>query len=866
MPPFKPLRLFLFLTIFAVSALAQNLTETALKIRASIENKDYQTAVGALETLEKSDKKIFEANNYDYLLARASEKNGDFAAAMAAYQAVVNRNSILSEYALSHLAQIARASGNLMLERLYLNELLALAAPDSLLIDAADARMTRSYFESKNFDAVIQFAERGAQSAELKLEENSKSQTPNAENKNEKIISRAPQSGEAREDSSLLGQAYLRVGKPSEARAIFTRLIDGLPDAGQPDDYALTAAKSLDEIDGGRENSGKSAPEIPEVEHLKRARVYQFNRNFPLARLHYQAIVERYPQSEAVADALFQIGRGFAQERNFNESVNWFERVSAEFPDAPVAKDALAQAASAYARAGKPKVAIARYQTFIEKYPNAENLDRAYLNIVDVLRDQQGEDANALKWAAKTQEVFKGKLPEAVALFTQARIHIALSDWQKALADLNALQNFSDLGGARVPGGTNKAETTFLRALVLENVNSFGEAIDVYLSIPDGRNEYYGWRASERLRALANDEKTSSIVRQKFDGLNEITKQNISVANAENVRQSAQSAVRLLSDDENRGEISAAANQTKKEILLGRLRQAYALLPAYQKVPGGKLLEFGRREITKEARADKNQNSHRNLADELFFLGLYDEAAPELEANAQAAKKLMFREQIAVGKEQKAKNENLKSSDFDYTLAVFYKRGERANRAVAYSEPLWRNVPADYQIELIPREQIELLYPAPYREALLKYAPERNVDARLLLSIMRQESRFRADVKSVAAARGLMQFISTTGETLAGELGRKNFKQDELYNPPTAILFGAQYLSDLFKQFPNQPQAVAAGYNGGEDNVLRWLKRANTTNADRYVPEIVYTQSKDYVYKVMANYRVYQMFYDEKLK
>ncbi|HEX9961605.1 MAG TPA: lytic transglycosylase domain-containing protein, partial [Pyrinomonadaceae bacterium] len=205
-------------------------------------------------------------------------------------------------------------------------------------------------------------------------------------------------------------------------------------------------------------------------------------------------------------------------------------------------------------------------------------------------------------------------------------------------------------------------------------------------------------------------------------------------------------------------------------------------------------------------------------------------------------------------------------ADTAYTLAVFYKRGDMANRAIAYVEPLWRNVPADYQIELIPREQIELLYPAPYREALLQYAPERNLDPRFALSIMRQESRYRADVKSYAAARGLMQFISDTANRIAVELGRKNFRQDELYNPPVAVLFGSQYLENLFRMFPNQPQAVAASYNGGETNMQRWLARAKSDQPDRYVPEILFSQSKDYVYRVMANYRVYQLIYDEKLK
>ena len=140
------------------------------------------------------------------------------------------------------------------------------------------------------------------------------------------------------------------------------------------------------------------------------------------------------------------------------------------------------------------------------------------------------------------------------------------------------------------------------------------------------------------------------------------------------------------------------------------------------------------------------------------------------------------------------------------------------------------------------------------------------VDPRFALSIMRQESRFRADVKSVAAARGLMQFISSTSGKIAQELDLENFRQDELYDPPTAVLFGSQYLSNLFKQFPAQPQAVAASYNGGEDNMARWLTRSKSNSPDLYVPEIAFSQTKDYVYKVMANYSVYQFLYDENLK
>src|SRR3712207_6087452 len=97
----------IFIAFFAFSTYAQDFSQ---KIRSAVENRDYAQATAELENLRRADKKVFELNNYDYLLARMAEKRGDFALAMANYQAVVARNSVLREYALWHLSQIARAS------------------------------------------------------------------------------------------------------------------------------------------------------------------------------------------------------------------------------------------------------------------------------------------------------------------------------------------------------------------------------------------------------------------------------------------------------------------------------------------------------------------------------------------------------------------------------------------------------------------------------------------------------------------------------------------------------------------------------------------------------------------------------------
>ena len=816
----------IFLLLLTVASLfAQTPSETHRKILQAVESRDYAAAAAELEALKKSDKTLFEINNYDYLLARVAEKKGDPATAAANYQAVVNRRSELSEYALWHLAELARASGNFLLERSFLHEIESFA-PVSLLHPAARARLTRSYFESKNYEAVIRRLTFPAGAP--------------PDNKNN--AQPAANDERIRENLVLLGEAYLQSGRIEEARQTFTKLINNLQTPAQPDDYALAGARGLDRLENGAQ-FGQTVASLTDLNHLQRALIYQFNRDFAAARLHYQAIIKNQPQSGIVPDALYQTGRGYVQEANFVEAINWFERVMEQFPEHPVARDALTQAASAYARVGKPREAVTRYQKFIEKYPDAENIDRAYLNIVDVLRDT-GADTEALKWAQRTQEAFRGKLPEAVALFAQLRIRLAQNDWQNALADAEKLRAFNDLGGTRVPGGTNKAEVTFLKALALENLSRFQEAMDVYLSIPDGRGEYYGWRATERLKALAAAPRAEPLIRQKIE---ELTK-NIELRNAEAQRKAAQDVLRL------------STNAETREKMLDIVKKAYATLPDYQKVPNFKLLELGRREVTREKRAAAG-NHHQNIADELLFLGLYDEGTPELEkAEEEKARKESEKTN------SKSELTNPKSDDFNYTLAVFYKRGEMAHRAVAFIEPLWRAVPAEYQIELMPRDQAELLYPAPYADALLRDAPPRGVDPRFVLSIMRQESRYRADVKSAAAARGLMQFISTTASQIARELNRPNFRQDELYNPPTAVLFGAQYLSNIYRLFPASHAAVAASYNGGEDNMRRWLARSKSEAPDRYVPEIIFSQSKDYAYKVMANFRVYQTLYDENLK
>jgi peptidoglycan lytic transglycosylase len=790
---------------FSAAALAQTPAENQKRIQAALEAGNLNAAIAELQALKTSNARQFAANNYDYLLGRLTERNGDAAGSTATYQSVVARNSVLSQYALWRLALLARSTGDLVLERERLRQLITLA-PESLLREAASLRIGQSFYESRDFVAAISALQpltafKGKATARLAL--------------------------------SLMAEAYLESGNQPEARVAFANLIAQMPDASRPDDFALAAARSLDALDT---TGGKYLP-LSESEHLLRASIYQFNRDFERARTHYIAVVESNSQSGAVPNALYQVGRGYYLQQRYDDALQYLGRVE-RFPDSLITRDALALVAATHSRLGRVDEAVAAYKLFIQRFPDAPNSERPYVNVIDLFHEA-GRYKEALNWVEQARTKFKNEPGVALAQFAQLRIHLAQNKWQEVISNADRLEQISTLISESLLGSTTLSEVHFLRASALEQLGKFNEAITAYLTIPDGRDEYYGQRATQRLKALIEDSRTRALVQFRLDSLRAESTRSLAAGAADQARRSAQSALRMASVPSTRNE------------LLEIIRKTYEELPAY-KLPRFNTVALGRQIVVEKPPSQQAEASHTALAQELLFLGLYDEGVPEFVADAVITPK-------------KAPPTASAISDTDFTLALYSLRGGLANRAIRFAEQVWKTVPSDYLLELAPHELVELLYPIPFRESLLKHAVAREVDPRFVLSIARQESRFRTDVKSAAAARGLMQFIPATATDVAKQLNYSDFRQDELYNADISILFGVQYLAALARQFPEMPEAVAASYNGGADNMARWMARSRSHDPVRYVPEIGFSQTKDYVFKVMTNFWIYQQLYDKQL-
>jgi soluble lytic murein transglycosylase len=162
-------------------------------------------------------------------------------------------------------------------------------------------------------------------------------------------------------------------------------------------------------------------------------------------------------------------------------------------------------------------------------------------------------------------------------------------------------------------------------------------------------------------------------------------------------------------------------------------------------------------------------------------------------------------------------------------------------------------------------DSVAELYPAPYRQAILNASKSRKLDPRFILALIRQESVFKPLAKSPAGARGLLQLTMDAAQKYGPGAGLNELRENQLYQPETSITVGAEYIEHLTKLFPQMLEPVAASYNGGEDNVARWLERAGRRDPGVFTAEVGFDETKGYVQKVMSNYRVYKRLYTADL-
>lgn len=152
----------------------------------------------------------------------------------------------------------------------------------------------------------------------------------------------------------------------------------------------------------------------------------------------------------------------------------------------------------------------------------------------------------------------------------------------------------------------------------------------------------------------------------------------------------------------------------------------------------------------------------------------------------------------------------------------------------------------------------------------MPWMPERGyrIDRALIHAIIRQESRFNASAENGGSgATGLMQLIpSTAGYMAKSDIFKDRQNRHLLKNPEVSLDIGQKYVEYLLNnsQVGQDLLSLAMAYNAGPGNLARWkAERSDISDPLLFIESIPYVETRNYVQRVMANYWIYRIRFNQ---
>jgi soluble lytic murein transglycosylase len=159
-------------------------------------------------------------------------------------------------------------------------------------------------------------------------------------------------------------------------------------------------------------------------------------------------------------------------------------------------------------------------------------------------------------------------------------------------------------------------------------------------------------------------------------------------------------------------------------------------------------------------------------------------------------------------------------------------------------------------------EYWQALFPFPFYQTIRDWSGKRQLNPLLVTSLIRQESRFEPEIRSPAGALGLMQVMPGTGQWVADKIQLKDYS---LTNPDQNVNLGTWYLDYTHREYGNNSLLAVASYNAGPGNVAQWVKKYGLDDFDAFVEKIPFRETKGYVESVFGNYWNYLRIYNPKI-
>jgi soluble lytic murein transglycosylase len=159
------------------------------------------------------------------------------------------------------------------------------------------------------------------------------------------------------------------------------------------------------------------------------------------------------------------------------------------------------------------------------------------------------------------------------------------------------------------------------------------------------------------------------------------------------------------------------------------------------------------------------------------------------------------------------------------------------------------------------KTQIDLnqRFPMPHKQAVVARSRAIGLDPAYVYGLIRQESRFIVEARSGVGASGLMQVMPATARWTAKKIGLTGFKPQQLSDSDTNIAIGTGYLKLVLDDFAGSMPLAAAAYNAGPGRPRVWRGQTGgpTLEAAIWAENIPFTETRDYVKKVLSNTTIY---------
>ena len=149
-------------------------------------------------------------------------------------------------------------------------------------------------------------------------------------------------------------------------------------------------------------------------------------------------------------------------------------------------------------------------------------------------------------------------------------------------------------------------------------------------------------------------------------------------------------------------------------------------------------------------------------------------------------------------------------------------------------------------------------YIAPFEGKVTAQAQQTDVDPAWVYGLIRQESRFIMDAKSVVGASGLMQLMPATARWVAKKIGMTDFSPSSVTDFDTNTRLGTSYLSMVLSDLGGSQVLASAGYNAGPGRPMQWRsKLSHPVEGAIFAETIPFNETRDYVKNVMSNATYY---------